>query len=166
MKHCLAPIVYVAAIVTANLTVVAFGPVVAPINAFLLIGLDFALRDRIHDLWQGRHLKTKMLTLIVIAGALSFALNPASRPIAVASVVAFIVSNVVDALVYQWLRNRPYMVRSNGSNFAASLVDSIIFPTLAFGALLPVVVVMQFAAKTLGGFVWSLVISRVFKTAR
>ena len=44
----LAVAIYAAAMIGANLSVAAFGPVVTPINAFLLIGLDLALRDWLH----------------------------------------------------------------------------------------------------------------------
>ena len=33
--------------------------------------------------------------------------------------------------------------------------NSIVFPTLAFGGFMPVIVLGQFAAKVLGGFLWS-----------
>lgn len=52
-------------------------------------------------------------------------------------------------------------MRVNGSNVPAALVDSIVFPTIAFGALLPWIVLGQFAAKVLGGFVWSLLLNQV-----
>ena len=40
--------VYAAAMILANLSVATFGPWVSLINAFLLIGLDLALRDWLH----------------------------------------------------------------------------------------------------------------------
>jgi uncharacterized PurR-regulated membrane protein YhhQ (DUF165 family) len=51
------------------------------------------------------------------------------------------------------------MVRANGSNVVGALVDSILFPTIAFGfgAFLLPVVALQFAAKVAGGAVWSFV---------
>ena len=42
---------YLAAIVAANLLVATYGPAVAVLNAFWLIGLDLSLRDRLHDRW-------------------------------------------------------------------------------------------------------------------
>ena len=39
-------------------------------------------------------------------------------------------------------------------------VDSILFPTIAFGSFLPLIVLGQFAAKVGGGFVWSLLLNR------
>jgi hypothetical protein len=47
------------------------------------------------------------------------------------------------------------------SNVAGAAVDSLIFPTLAFGALMPAIVLAQFAAKVAGGAVWAYLMSRV-----
>lgn len=156
-----AVILYCAAMAAANLSIAAFGPWVSPINAFILIGLDLSLRDYLHDRWHGDRLWMRMLGLIAAAGAVSYLLNPAAGRIAVASVVAFIVAGLVDALAYHMLRDKPYLQRSNGSNVAGAAIDSLIFPTVAFGALLPAIVLLQFAAKVSGGFLWSLALRRV-----
>lgn len=161
----LAIALYIAAIVAANLTVAALGPWVSPINAFLLIGLDLALRDRLHERWQGKGLWPRMLGLIALAGLVSWWLNPAAGRIAIASVTAFCAAGLVDALVYQSLKGRPFLQRSNGSNIAAALVDSLVFPTLAFGALLPGIVALQFAAKSAGGAIWSYLLWRLSRRA-
>lgn len=47
------------------------------------------------------------------------------------------------------------MVKSNCSNVAASAVDSIVFPAIAFGVLIPWVIAGQFFAKVFGGAVWA-----------
>jgi queuosine precursor transporter len=151
---------YFAAIVGANLSVAHFGPWISPLNSFLLIGLDLALRDRLHDDWRGRGLWPRMGLLIGGAGLVSYLLNPAAGHIAVASVVAFCAAGVVDALLYHCLRHRPYLQRSNGSNVGGAAVDSILFPTIAFGAFLPGIVALQFAAKVGGGALWAWVLSR------
>lgn len=153
-----AVLTYIGAIVAANLSVAAFGPWVSPINALLLIGLDLALRDRLHDRWAGPGLWPRMLGIILAGGAISFVLNPAAGKIAAASAAAFVLSGAADALVYHTLRGRAFLVRSNGSNAAGALVDSLVFPTLAFGALLPGIVALQFAAKVLGGAAWALLL--------
>jgi uncharacterized PurR-regulated membrane protein YhhQ (DUF165 family) len=150
---------YVAAIVAANLSVAVFGPWVSPINAFLFIGFDFFARDRLHDQWNGKRLWIKMGALIAASGAISFVLNPASGIIALASVIAFVVAGFADAAAYHAMKDKPYMMRSNGSNVAGSAVDSLLFPAVAFGAFMPEIVALQFAAKVAGAFVWSLVIS-------
>lgn len=153
-------IVYLSAMVLANLSVATFGPAISPLNAFLLIGLDLSLRDHLHDRWQRNHLWPRMFALIAAAGLISWMLNPASGRIAVASVVAFTAAGLIDALVYHLLRRKPYLARANGSNVVAAGVDSLLFPTIAFGSFLPAIVLLQFVAKVAGGFIWSLLLSR------
>jgi uncharacterized PurR-regulated membrane protein YhhQ (DUF165 family) len=148
-------LIYAAAMTLANLLIAAFGPAISPVNAFFLIGLDLALRDWLHvrlKVWQ-------MGLLIVSAGMLAYLLNPAAERIAVASSVAFLFAAVADWAVFSrvsgsWLR------RSNTSNVAGAAVDSLIFPTLAFGVLMPHIVAAQFVAKVAGGAMWAWLLSR------
>ncbi len=147
--------VYAAAMTLANLSVAAFGPWVSPINAFVLIGLDLALRDWLHvrlKVWQ-------MGALIAFTGLLTYALNPSAGMIAVASSVAFTAAALVDWATFANLRGS-WLRRANGSNIAGAAVDSLIFPTIAFGALMPHIVAMQFVAKVAGGAIWSWLLSR------
>ncbi len=151
----IAVLIYAAAMTLANLSVAAFGPAISPVNAFVLIGLDLALRDWLHvrlKAWQ-------MLALIVAAGALTYLLNPAAGKIAVASSAAFTAAALVDWATFARLRGS-WLMRANGSNVAGAAVDSLIFPTLAFGALMPHIVALQFVAKVAGGALWSWVMAR------
>ena len=151
-------LIYLLAVVAANLSVAAFGPPSVYVNAFLFIGLTLTVRDRLHEFWTGRHLFRNMAAVIVGGAVLSWAINRDAGPIAVASVAAFLIAESVDALVFHALRHRTWMVRANGSNIPSALADSVVFPALAFGAFLPMVTVGQFAAKVLGGFVWAIAI--------
>lgn len=150
-------ILYLVAIVLANLTVAAFGPSMVIVNAFLFIGLDLTARDNLHDAWKGNRLVLKMSALIAAGSVLSWALNRDAAQIAMASFVAFALAAIVDAVVYHLLGNYPRWMRINGSNIPSALVDSLVFPTLAFGAFLWPIVLGQFIAKVLGGFAWSMV---------
>ncbi len=151
----LAIVVYTLAMSGANLSVAAFGPSVTPINAFILIGLDLTLRD-----WLHVRLRTaQMGALIALTGLLSYALNPSTGQIAIASSVAFTFAALVDWGTFIKIKG-PWLRRANGSNMAAAAIDSIIFPTIAFGALMPHVVIAQFAAKSLGGAMWAWLLSR------
>ena len=152
---------YLTAIVAANLLVAAFGPSIAIWSAFLFIGLDITARDTLHQAWQGRRLWLKMAALIAAGSLLSYLLNRSAGAIALASLAAFAASSTTDTLTYHLLRRRSWWVKVNGSNVASAAVDSLIFPTLAFGALLPVVVVGQFIAKVAGGAAWSFLLNRV-----
>ncbi|MCL4868808.1 MAG: VUT family protein [Anaerolineae bacterium] len=150
-------ILYLVAIVLANLTVAAFGPSMVIVNAFLFIGLDLTARDHLHDAWRGNKLLPKMTALIAAGSILSWLLNRDAGQIALASFIAFAAAATVDALVYHLLGKYPRWLRINGSNVPSALVDSLVFPTLAFGTFLPLIVLGQFIAKVLGGFAWSLV---------
>lgn len=151
-------ILYLVAIVLANLSVAAFGPSIAIINAFLFIGLDLTARDRLHDTWRGNNLFLKMAALIATGSILSWLLNRNAGPIALASFAAFAAAATVDAIIYHRLGRYPRWLRINGSNIPSAAVDSLVFPTLAFGGFLWPIVLGQFAAKTLGGFFWSFVL--------
>lgn len=151
---------YLVAIVLANLLVVMFGPPITILNAFLFIGLDLTARDKLHDAWQRNGLAWKMCLLIAAGSALSWLLNRDAGPIALASFVAFGLAAIADTAMYALLGNRAKLVKVNGSNLVSAAVDSLVFPTLAFGALLWPVVVGQFAAKVLGGFIWSLILHK------
>ncbi len=151
-------LIYAAAMTLANLSVATWGPAVSPINAFVLIGLDLALRDWLHvrlKPWQ-------MGALIAGTGLLTYALNPAAGMIAVASACAFSAAALVDWAIFARLRGS-WLFRANGSNVAGAAVDSLIFPTLAFGALMPHIVALQFVAKVAGGAVWAYAISKIAK---
>lgn len=149
---------YLSAAVAANLVIAAFGPSAAIVVAFLLVGLDLTTRDALHSRWEGRHLAIRMGTIIVAGGVLSFLVNGAAGPVAVASSVAFAAAAIVDAIAYRLLRDRSWYWRANGSNVPSALVDSLVFPTLAFGAFLPAIVLGQFVAKVAGGALWSYVL--------
>lgn len=146
---------YAVAIAAANLLVATFGPAVTPINAFFLIGLDLSLRN-----WLALRIPApQMLALIAASAGLSYVVNPATGTIAVASMVAFTASALADWLTFRtvpgsWLR------RSIGGVTVGAAVDSLVFPTLAFGALLPGIVLAQFIAKVAGGSIWTWLINR------
>lgn len=153
--------IYALAMTAANLSIATFGPWVSPINSFLFIGLDLALRDLLHQrlkVWQ-------MGCLIVGTGLLTYILNPAAGMIAIASAMSFTAASIVDWVVFAKISGT-WIKRANGSNIAGAAVDSVVFPTLAFGVLMPQIFVMQFAAKVAGGAFWAYVISKVRNDSR
>lgn len=158
-------ILYLVAIVLANLSIAAFGPSVVIINAFLFIGLDLTARDQLHEAWRDNNLLPKMVTLIATGSALSWLLNNDAGSVALASFVAFAAAASVDTIIYHLMGDYPRWLRINGSNVPSAFVDSLVFPTLAFGSFLWPIVLGQFIAKTLGGFIWSLVFRWLDKRA-
>jgi uncharacterized PurR-regulated membrane protein YhhQ (DUF165 family) len=157
MNLSFAIVTYGVAMTLANLSVATFGPAISPINAFFLIGLDLALRDWLHvrlKIWQ-------MGALIAATGVLTYLFNPAAGQIAIASACAFTSAALVDWGTFARLRGS-WMFRANGSNIAGAAIDSLLFPTIAFGVLMPHIVVMQFVAKVAGGAMWAWLLSKRF----
>jgi uncharacterized PurR-regulated membrane protein YhhQ (DUF165 family) len=143
-------VAYAIAMTLANLSIATFGVWVSPINAFLFIGLDLALRDWLHiklKMWQ-------MGALIASTGLLTYALNPAAGMIAIASALSFMLAALADWTVFAKITGS-WFKRANVSNVAGAAVDSIAFPTIAFGVLMPEIIAMQFIAKVFGGALWS-----------
>ncbi len=165
----LAVLIYAVAMTAANLTIANFGPWVSPINAFVLIGLDLALRDWLHvrlKAWQ-------MLALIGASGALTYALNPSVQHIVIASAAAFTLAALVDWQAFSRLSGS-WLRRSLGSNVAGAVVDTVVFSALAFVMLSPApkplevvahIAALQFAAKVAGGSMWAWILSSVGASA-
>jgi uncharacterized PurR-regulated membrane protein YhhQ (DUF165 family) len=146
----LAIIIYAVAMTGANISIATFGPAISPANAFFLIGLDLTLRDWLHlrlRPWQ-------MGSLIICAGMMTYALNPAAGMIAIASASAFSAASLVDWATFAKLRGT-WMFRANASNVTGAAVDSLLFPTIAFGVLMPEIIAAQFVAKVAGGAMWA-----------
>lgn len=148
--------IYSGALLLANLSAATFGPWVTPLNAFVLIGLDLALRDLLHTRlrwWQ-------MLLVIAATSAASWFISRDAGQIAVAGAAAFFLAGTVDWLVFAKTRGS-WAKRAHKSNLAGAAVDSLVFPLIAFGGFLPLIVIGQFAAKTVGAALWVWVIQRV-----
>ncbi len=157
-------VIYAAAMTVANLSIAHFGPWVSPINAFVLIGLDLALRDWLHV----RLMAWQMLALIGVSGLLTYALNPSAQHIVVASAAAFTLAALVDWQAFSRLSGS-WLRRSLGSNVFGAVVDTVVFSALAFVLLSPSqkpwdvvaqIAALQFAAKLSGGSMWAWVLSR------
>ena len=147
--------VYASAMTLANLSIATFGVWISPINAFIFIGLDLALRDWLHikiKMWQ-------MGALIVSTGLITYALNPSAGMIAVASALSFMLAALADWAVFTKITGT-WFKRANVSNVAGAAVDSIAFPTIAFGVLMPEIIAMQFVAKIAGGAIWTYLLNK------
>jgi len=148
-------VIYASSIILANYLVSLFGPSITPINAFVFIGLDLALRNFLNlqmNKWQ-------MGAMIFGTGLISYALNDTMQIIAIASAVSFTLASLVDWLVFNKIKGA-WFKRASISNTAGALVDSIAFPTIAFGVLMPEIVILQFLAKTFGGMMWSFMLKK------
>lgn len=108
----------------------------------LLAGATFVLRDAVQDLTDSRWY---ILTLILIGAAASlilaltvFRANESFLPpgvtavsIAIASGIAFGVSELCDWGIYQPLRKRGYVRAATASNLAGAFVDTVVFLAIA-----------------------------------
>ena len=151
---------YLIAVVLANLGVYYLGPRWVPVIGFVAIGFDLTCRDLIHEAWHGRRLALRMGLLIGAGSALTVLIHPQAGRVAWASLLAFGLSAVADSAIFEMLFHRARLVRINGSNVGGAMVDSVVFPTVAFGMFMPWIVAGQFLAKVAGGFLWSLVLTR------
>jgi len=159
MKKILLIAMYLVAIVVANLTTAVFGPSWSIVNACVLIGLDLTTRDYLHEAWhKGRWWK---LSLLIASGSLiSWVLNKDAGQIAIASFVAFASAGVIDTIAYHLLKDKAHTLKVNGSNILSSATDSLLFPWIAFGSIMPWITIGQFVAKVAGGFIWYWVLRR------
>lgn len=140
MKHALA-ISFLGLVILANwlasayIIHVPFTPYLAPAGVFC-IGAVLVIRDwyqQIVGLWRS-------LILVYIAGVFSYIVGIAAgwtdlQKIAIASVVAFTVSETAEALVFTPIRKRSLTTGVALSGVVGSALDSYIFLTIAFGSL-------------------------------
>jgi len=106
---------------------VGFG-LTAP-SGVLMIGAALVLRDAVHRLlgWQWA------LAAIAVGAALSWSFSPAA--LVVASVSAFLLSELADLAVYAPLQRRRLVLAVLLSGVVGAAVDSAVFLWLAFGSL-------------------------------
>ena len=152
-------IIYLVAIVIANLTVTYFGEKAIYLNAFFLIGLDIVLRDKLHEKWNNDNLFVKMLFLIGSGSILSYLINQDAQIVAIASFSAFFLASIVDFVLYLYFADKKFLVKSNISNIGSSLTDSIVFPMILFGGLSLQITALQFLSKFFGGLFWSYIVN-------
>lgn len=101
--------------------------ILAPSGVYV-VGITLALRDIV----QRRVGKPATFALILAGAALSAVFSPA---LALASAVAFLVSESVDFAVFSVLERRGLIVAVATSNLVSLIVDSVVFLALAFGSL-------------------------------
>lgn len=152
-------VAFLASLTVANL-LAAHDPSWIYVNALVLIGLDLTTRDVLHDRW-GRRRVPYMGALVLAGAAIAYLVNDDAQRVAIASACAFAAAFLVDAAVYAAVRWRPWLERVTLSNVPSSIVDSIVFPWIAFGALDWKVVAALAGCKIGGGVVWALVLERV-----
>lgn len=131
---------FVATVYAANWALARYGVVdigfglMAPAGVYFA-GLAFGLRDALHET-AGRWW---VLAAIACGAGLAYVIEDAitipggHAPIAVASAVAFGLSELADLAVYEPLRRRQWVPAVVASNLVGAVADSLLFLWLAFG---------------------------------
>lgn len=116
-------------------TCIPAGPCLIPVapgmmapSGVLLIGAALALRDALHEA-AGRWV---VLACVLAGAALSLAVSPPA--LALASAVAFLLSELADFAIYDRLRRRGLALAVAASGVVGAVADSLLFSWLAFGA--------------------------------
>lgn len=160
---------YLGAIVLANYLITKYGQVAVPFVAFALIPFDLIARDLMQDHWNwvpGRsrmYVAERMSVVIVVGAVISYATGTGSFRINAASCLAFMAAATIDALTYQWMIRYGRIFRINAATFTAAVTDSLIFVFIAFSAINWQLVGLQIVMKISGGFVWSLLLYKLFR---
>jgi uncharacterized PurR-regulated membrane protein YhhQ (DUF165 family) len=132
-RKLLWPLGYIATILAANWAIQRYGLVpvglglLAPAGVYFA-GLAFTLRDLTQET-----LGRRWVAVAILAGAALSAL--VSPRFALASGVAFLVSEFADFAVYTPLRERNWLGAVAVSNVVGLVLDSVLFLWLAFGSL-------------------------------
>ena len=136
---------YIATIFAANWAIASIGVVpvglgyLAPAGVYFA-GLAFTFRDLVQE-YLGR---VATVIAITVGAALSALVSP---QFAMASGIAFLLSEFADFLVYTPLRKRNWLGAVAASNAVGFVADSVLFLILAFGSL-------DFLAGQLIGKAW------------
>ena len=141
-----AVLAYLATIVLANWLTATYGLV--PVGFGLVAtagtyaaGFAFVARDAVQDA-AGR---AWVFAALAVGAVLSWWLS--TPALAVASAVAFGVSELADMAVYTPLRRKGYVRAAVASNLVGSVVDTLLFLWLAGFGLAPLVVAGQLVGK-------------------
>jgi uncharacterized PurR-regulated membrane protein YhhQ (DUF165 family) len=147
LRPTLAVTAFAATVLAANLATTRYGllPVGFGLTATAgtyLAGASFVARDTVQDV-GGRRL---VALALAVGACLSWALS--APAIATASVTALLLSEVADLAIYTPLRARGYIRAAVASNLAGSVVDSVVFLTVAGFPLTTTALAGQVVGKT------------------
>lgn len=142
MKRIALAAAFVGTVIAANWALARYGIVpigfalMAPAGVYFA-GLAFGLRDALHE--QGG--RRWVYAAIGIGAVVSYLIEDGvtipggHAPIAVASALAFGISELCDLAIYTPLRERNWPSAVAASNLVGAVVDSALFLWLAFGSL-------------------------------
>jgi hypothetical protein len=126
-------LLFVATIFGANWAIETYGLVPVGLDLIAPAGVYFAgLAFTFRDLAQDRVGRLWIVAAIVVGALIS---GLVSTKFAMASGVAFLVSELLDFAVYTPLRRRNWIGAVVASNIVGLVADSVVFLALAFGSL-------------------------------
>lgn len=126
----------------------ALGPLASVIDSLPGIGLVIVIRNQLHEQWRPQ--ACRWLTILVLMGtAGSLAANATHPRVALASGTAFLAATLAASIL--WNHHHRLSV------VAFAVIDSLIFPWIAFGSFIVWVTTGQIAAKILGAIIWTLI---------
>jgi len=135
-------IIYLVSVLTAQYTAEWFVPVFGSLAiGTLTFGVTFTARDKVHYLGR-KSVYTMILVSILASVALSF-LGDVSARIILASSIAIAISETMDTEVYQKLIKRHWIIRVLSSNAISIPLDTILFATIAFSGVFPILPIIQ-----------------------
>ena len=139
---------YLGSILVANLLVKYFGIVIVfglsfPAGA-VMVGLSFSFRDMVQRSYGKKSCWLFMILATIIT--VMFSIN-----IAVASGLAFFISELIDWFIFTYLKTS-YRKRVMFSNVISTPIDSLIFVPLVFGWVWPAII-GQAVIKIISSFI-------------
>lgn len=120
---------HVGTVCTPDVCLIPVFPGVMSPSGVLMIGLALVLRDLV----QFTYGKAVSIACILAGAGVSFLIAPPA--LAIASGAAFLLSELIDFMVYTPLAQRRWMLAVTLSSIVGSIADSIVFLLLAFGSL-------------------------------
>ena len=132
---------FVGTVVGANWAIHRYGVVSIGFGLKAPAGVYFAgLALGLRDLLQERAPVRLVIVAIAVGALVSYSVSDAARlpggrvSIAIASAVAFGLSEIGDLVVYSPLRERHWVSAVVASNIVGALIDTLVFLPLAFGS--------------------------------
>lgn len=156
-------ILYLAALIAANLIVKHFGAYGLWFSSVILIPFDFVCRCIFHENWKGIKLVKNLILLTLASGLITVLLNYDALNIALASFAGIAAVQIGAGLFYQRFKNKSLFFKVNLSDLVAIVIDSIVFQYVAFQIIDFEVTGGQILIKFIGGLFWFFIIFKVLK---
>jgi hypothetical protein len=156
-------IIYLLAIILSNYIAYCLGQNGLIITAFILIPFDYIIRTIFQEKWKGKNLIIRIIILIFLGGLITFIINYNTINIAIGSLSAFIIANILASIFYQLNIKKKYIYKVNISDFIAIIADSFIFQYLAFNNISLKIMISQISIKIIGGLFWYWLLFKKYK---